>query len=226
MTQLLAERYDKRPWDQRHSWQDDFRTDIPPMQIGDLRIERFEIPEDGFGRLHYQLEGRDPGHGTFTKLIHGDTLWMSDTDAECRDHFEPYRRAKLLDGRGRVLINGLGLGVLLGAILRLGSVREIDVVELNPDIHALVGPWYLARAAEAGVDLRLHLDDAFTIQWPKHTRWDVVWHDIWPTICVDDLAEHARLNRKYGNRTFWQGCWVHDDLLYYRAKERRRYRWW
>lgn len=231
MTVLLTERLADRhiPYEQRKDrplWSDVFRVDIPPAAVGDLQIERFTVDSRSLTNFRYAMDGRGCRDGTYTRLIHNGTLWMSDTDAEVRDHFEPYRRAKLLDGRGRVLINGLGLGVLLHAILPLGSVREIDVVELNPDIVTLVGPWYIARAAEHGVDLRIHLDDAFTIKWPRHTRWDVVWHDIWPTICEDDLDEHSRLQRRYGSRADWQGCWVHDRLLYERRSGRRRSGWW
>jgi spermidine synthase len=62
---------------------------------------------------------------------------MADSEPEMRDHYEAVARA-----RGRVLINGLGLGMVLSAILAKPDVEHVTVVEVEPDVIALVGPHY------------------------------------------------------------------------------------
>lgn len=34
---------------------------------------------------------------------------------------------------------------------------------------------------------------------------------------LDDLEGHACLNRRYGRRVGWQGCWAHEYLLWRRG---------
>jgi len=103
---------------------------------------------------------------------------------------------------GEVLINGLGLGVLVHGLLTLPNVTRIDVVEIDPDVLALVGPHYAK-------DPRVNLieGDAYTYRFPVGARWSVVWHDVWLDICADNLKDVERLKRRYGTRCEWQGAW-------------------
>lgn len=138
----------------------------------------------------------------------GGNLWMSDTSDEYRDHV-----VAIMEARGRVLIHGLGLGCYLAAILTKPEVTHVDVVELDPDVIALVGPYYAHDAR-----VRIHHGDAFTFAWPKGTRWNTVWHDIWADKCTDDLEAHGKLARKFARRCDWQGAWAHEFLLYHRRR--------
>lgn len=202
------------------NWYDSFRVTVPEGTSSDVTIRRFEVERDSLTNLRLQLQGgRQCAPGTYTQLLRRGQIWMSDTTAECRDHWEPYNQAQKLE-HGSMLINGLGLGVLLQGVIPLGNLDVIDVVEIDPDVIKLVGDHYMALAEEHGVQLTIHQDDAYTIQWPKGRRWDLAWHDIWPTLCTDDLEEHGKLNRKYGRRVDWQGCWAHEQLLSYRRRER------
>lgn len=127
---------------------------------------------------------------------------MSDTPAEMRDHLVAVHRA-----RGSVLINGLGLGMYLQAVLAKPEVADVTVVEIAPEVIRLVGPTYASDPR-----LTIVCADAFAYEPPKGKRYQCVWHDIWPDINVDDLAQHARLLRKYGRRADWQGAWLHELL--------------
>lgn len=140
------------------------------------------------------------------RLIVKDTLWMSDSYDEFMDHWDA-----IISARGRVLVNGLGMGCYLRCILSKPEVVHVDVVEKNADVIALISPYF--NQPEYTGRVSIYHGDAFTFNWPKNTRWDFAWHDIWPTICSDDLKEHAKLNRRFGRRTDNQACWKHHTLL-------------
>jgi hypothetical protein len=177
------------------------------------------------------------GHGYEGKL------WMSDSKDEFNDHLPAIEQAS-----GRVLVHGLGLGCYLASILSKPEVTHVDVVEKNADVLSLITPYFSASCPKCGTTARhatthtgicgeemtvstlcggllvqnpritFHHADAYKKQWPKGTRWNFVWHDIWPTICSDDLENHAKLNRKFGHRADVQGAWAHDMLLSLRRR--------
>lgn len=168
---------------------------------GKWTVARFEVSEQEakFAGLRAIFQGGRGSirPGTYTKLVcKGRGIVMSDTPDEMRDHSEPVLRA-----RGHVLINGLGLGMVLTNVLRKPDVTAVTVVEVDPDVIALVGPNY--------TDPRVQIVQACAFNYapPKGVRYGAVWHDIWDTICGDNLPEMTRLKRKYGRRADWQGAW-------------------
>lgn len=193
---------------------------IPPMDADGLTVERFTVERNSLEnmRLLFQPGGRACLPGEYTRLTVDGVLWMSDTTAERRDHWTPVHKADQYPG-GRGLVNGLGLGCVLGAML--DSLAHVDVVESDERVARLIGGWY---QDQYGDRVTVHHADAYTIQWPTGTRWDVAWHDIWPTLCEDNLALMGKLHRRYGRRVAWQGSWGKGLL----ESERRRTRdaWW
>lgn len=193
-----------------------FRATVPEGECDGLEIMKFDTREGQWklDNLRYAMQGRGTAPGIYTMMKTKSTLWMSDTNAEARDHRQPYYKAKEL-GAKRVLINGLGLGCILNAILSLDTVEHVDVVEFDPRVIKLVAPTYAN-------DPRVNIIEADAYvqakNWPVGTHWDVAWHDIWPNINEDNLPEMARLHRSYGRRVTWQGSWAKDIL----ESERRR----
>lgn len=193
---------------------DIMKLDYPEAVDGDWSIERKTVEDDHLGKLRSYLGHRYTPAGTYVGLRHGRTLVMSDVPDEMHDHAEPYFEARRRGGR--VLIHGLGLGMVLKAVLSLPNVEHVDVVELAPEVIRLVGPHFAEAAAGR---LTIHEGDCFQMRWPVGSRWQVVWHDIWNTICEDNLPEMARLHRSFGRRADWQGSWCHELIL----AERRRW---
>lgn len=170
------------------------RVQLPEAVRGEWRIERFKTDMTDFGSL---FRGRAVPLGEeFTRLMRGSTLVMSDTPAEMRDHFEPVFQA-----RGSCLLNGLGIGMVLKAILKKPDITDVTVVELSQDVIDMVAPYYTDSRVE------FVCSDAMDYQPPKGKRYQMVWHDIWDYICSDNLPEMHKLHRKYGRRTDWQGSW-------------------
>jgi hypothetical protein len=174
---------------------------VPIGERGKWRIEKFTITDRGSELATLRSLWQDGRGsicpGTYTKLVcEGRGIVMSDTPDEMRDHADAVRHA-----RGYVLINGLGLGMVLGAILKKPDVERVTVVELDADVIALVGPHYACDRLE------IVNASAFDYEPPRGSRYGAVWHDIWDEICADNLPQMTKLKRKYGRRALWQGCW-------------------
>lgn len=197
---------------------------VPLGVSGQVEVRQFEVGESGSALSFLNGRGRGTPPGTYTGLYRRGHLWMSDTPDERRDHLPFLRRCLHADTR-RVLVNGLGLGAVVGGLLAIESVEHVDVVEIDKDVITLVGPHYAGMAQAAGKTVTVHQGDAYTITWPAGTTWDAAWHDIWPALCTDNLAEMAKLHRRYGRRVGFQDSWGRDWLRRYRAKERRQPRW-
>ncbi|MGI9492498.1 MAG: hypothetical protein ACR2QF_08875 [Geminicoccaceae bacterium] len=184
------------------------QVDIPEGAAGAWTVQRFTISEDDARldqmRCAFTFSGggvrRAVRPGTFTRLMRGRTVVMSDTHAERFDHLEPVRRAT-----GSVLINGLGIGVVLRNVLAKEDVTDVTVIELSPDVISLVAPHY--------DDPRVTIiqSDAMTCKPPKGKRYQVVWHDIWDYICADNLPDMHKLHRRYGRIADWQGSWCRRE---------------
>jgi hypothetical protein len=156
------------------------------------------------------------------ELNHDEMVWqtvMSDTPDEMNDHILP-----ILGARGRILVNGLGLGCVLNCMRMNESVTHVDVVEVSEDVMNLIVPFY-----KADDRIHFHLGSCVDIKWPRNTRWNYAWHDIWSSISDNNLvddneAEHgisyARLHRMFGNRVDAQNSWAFERARMMRTVEK------
>jgi len=188
---------------------DNYKVTVPEGRSGNWAVERFAVSEEdaAFTRIRQAAtQGRERAvpAGAYTRLMLGGEVVMSDTPAEIQDHLEFINRA-----RGRVLVHGLGLGVCLAAALRKPEVDHVTVVEKSSDVLKLVAPHY--RAQHNG-RLTIIKGDAFCWTPPRGSRWNVVWHDVWNTICGDNLDDMRALKARFRKRCHWQGCWSEEWL--------------
>lgn len=204
---------------QRTLNQDLLRNELPchaqPGNAGQWSINTFTISEADarFHNLRAAIKGESETFvtpGTFTRLSRGKTVVMSNTPFEVVTNTDFIRAAK-----GRVLINGLGLGMVVSAILRKPEVTEIVIIEKSPEVIGLVGP---AFAHENRV--RIINADCFEYTPPKGERFDAVWHDIWDTVCADNLPQMRRLERKYKDICDWQESWCKKQCQSFARKTR------
>lgn len=163
---------------------DDFRVSelIPAWEYGSARVE------------HEEFEG-----GVIARLVIGGVVWMGDSLAEYLDHAEVLERA-----HGRVLVNGLGLGCVVKAMLAKPEVESVEVVELNRDVIELIGPFY------ADPRVKVIHADAFMqagYGWAAGDSWDVVWTDILAGWHVTDDAKMELIESMYESRCGWHGIW-------------------
>lgn len=202
-------------------------SDYEPRRVGDWEVYKFEVDDIG-AFLHNNNEfdiGKWIVPGSYTGLLwHGNPdkerfpegqIIMSDTPSEILDHLEFIDRAY-----GRVLINGLGLGMVSHALLREDKescIEHIDIVEYNQEVIDLVGHYF-----KDNPKVTIHHADAFTIEWPADAYWHCVWHDIWYTINPDDYKEQTELIQKYEHCSLWQDAWMRKWLEGFLAWERER----
>ena len=186
------------------------KVDVPDGESGDWKVERFTVSDEDI-KLHNLrcsfkagMGGRVMESGTYTKITRNGKVIMSDTPAEIRDHMEFIYQARKRGGH--VLINGLGLGWALEAILDAPKIKTITVIEKSPDVIDLVGQHYKDKCPKNKYLLIIHAD---ALEWkpPKGNHYEAVWHDIWDNICSDNLPDMHKLHRKYGRRCDWQGSW-------------------
>jgi hypothetical protein len=195
----------------------DVKTDarIPEGESGAYRIEHFTVSPEA-SRMTAIRAWRDEyvPAGDYTRLMRGQTVVMSDTPMELRTNREIIEAA-----HGKVLLNGLGIGMVLRRILDKPEVAHVTVVELSGDVIKLVGPSFAS-------DPRVTIIHANALEYvpPAGERFDAVWHDIWDNICADNLDDMKLLHRRYGRRTAWQASWRRDDCEYqarqWKAQER------
>jgi hypothetical protein len=187
------------------AWYEKWKMNLPVRRYGDWSIIRFTVTEEDerLGRLRaafsFSSGGRYTPAGEYTALKHRGETVMSDVPDEMRDLLEVVRRAK-----GKVLVNGLGLGVVLKALLEKDEVEEVTVIEKELAVIELVGRHFRDKYGDS---VKIIHADAFEYKPPIGVHYDVVWHDIWNDICAKNLTEIHKLHRKYGRRCDWQGSW-------------------
>ena len=189
------------------------KVNVPEGESGSWKVEKFTISEDQSSMSIFRYGSRAPLPGTYTRLLHKGRMVMSDTVAEMRDHAQAVKQAK-----GHVLINGLGIGMVLLNCMEKPKVRRATVIEKSADVIKLVGPHYQAMY---GNRLEIILADALTWAPPKGVKYGMVWHDIWPDICADNLEQMKTLHRRYGRRCDWQGSWSRE-IVEKMVRETRR----
>jgi hypothetical protein len=189
---------------------------VPDGSCGGWRVESFTVSEEDAKKtqLRTAIKGFDEyvSPGTYKRLMRGEVVVMSNTPMEVRTNREFIRRAK-----GNVLINGLGLGMVLTAILRKPEVESVTVIEASSEVIELVAPTFRGDPRVSIVHA-----NAFDYQPAKGKCFDAVWHDIWDYICANNLPEMHKLHRRYARRADWQSSWRRSQCEMLRSRYYRR----
>ena len=98
--------------------------------------------------------------------------------------------------KGHVHINGLGLGVVLLAVLMKPEVESVTVVEKSKDVINLVAPSFAHFK-----NLTIIHDDALTYKPPAKKKFGAVWHDIWNEGTPPEMGKKNGLARIMVTRT-------------------------
>ena len=175
------------------------KISTPDGQVGQWSLSSFSIsPQEAMIANFNKPNIFWVRAGEYRKLCRDKTVVMSNTPMEIKTN-----RVVLRKCGKRNLINGLGMGMALEAMLRVPHVEYVRVIEYSKDVIELVGKTF---ANDPRVEI-IHAD-AFKYSPAKGEKFDFVWHDIWDYITSDNLTEMATLGRKYGkrcggNQEFW-----------------------
>lgn len=200
----------------------DLRVDYLPARIGRWEIRVDDLSEQDVASYNLVSRaqaamGRGNGEpreippGIYRRLIRHDPGYpvtvMSDTPAEIFDMAGPYL-GQTYRPTPRMLINGLGLGILPLALLTYSSIEHIDIVEIDIEVIGLVGQRFFDDPR-----VTIHHADAFTMEWPKGTTWDYAWHDVWDELSADHVKAMDKLHRKYRKVVGDQDSWCRREMM-------------
>lgn len=190
----------------------DYLHDPLPVPIlqgesGDWKIRTFDLTKDEI--MLDNLRAIRNGYpeflvkpGTYTTLTcKGRGVIMSNTPMEVKTNL-PFIKA----AQGKVLINGLGLGMVLRAVLDKPEVKSVTVYEIDSDVIALVSPGFVGDITSGRLIVKQA--NCFDYKPVKGEVYDVAWHDVWDTICADNLPQMDKLTRKWSRRIPVQLCWA------------------
>lgn len=187
----------------RPKWCDRFAVNVPTGVSGSWRVEKFKI--DALASMRTLSNLHPVPVGSYTRLVHAvsgeDVVVMSDTPMEMFQHLRFWKAA-----HGRVLIAGLGLGMIATALLKKPEVESVLVIEKSADVIELVGwPMPDQLPTERKSAFRLQLADIHDYLAESDEKFDCCWLDIWPTISADNLSEMLDLERTARQRVVRAG---------------------
>lgn len=139
----------------------------------------------------------------------GRGVWMSDLPEELNQIHEAVHRAR---PRGRVLVGGLGLGILPAVLRSIADVAEIVVVECSKDVIALCrAPGYRVVRADLYRYLRDErtLFDCYMLDTWTGTGEIAWWREVLPL---------RRLIRRRQGLTPTIHCWA-EDIMWGQVKK-------
>lgn len=129
-------------------------------------------------------------------------VWMSDCPEELCDIAEALHT---FDPRGRVLVGGLGLGVLAKSLAMRGAVESVHVVERSPDVIRLcASPGYTVTCSDLYEYLRT-VDRPFDC-WMLDTWQGTGEGDWWEYV----MPARRIIANRFGRQRVW--CWAEDRM--------------
>lgn len=184
-----------------------------PDACDGMAVEHFTVTKTDSMLASIRGDGYIPP-GEYVRLISRWTVWMSNTPEELRTN-----RSVIMHAHGRILIAGLGLGIILHPIFEKAEVEHVTVLERSPSVIALVEP-SLRDFIAAG---RLTIVEADAWKWDRQgEKFNVIWLDIWAGKNGDVATQQGKLQRRFqhaldrSDHACWMGSWARDECLYYR----------
>lgn len=178
--------------------------DLEPQQFGLWTIQRLEAGGQLISRTERAMHVERCGFPDYTLLrrmteatmhVEGEIV-MEDSASELRKHLPIWMAA-----HGRVLVTGLGLGCVVRGLLAKPEVDQVDVVEIDPGIHRVVGYEFHKNPR-----VRMYLANALEVDF-RDAKFDFAWHDLWVDGPNLQLL-HAQLLIKYRSCCGPQGAWA------------------
>lgn len=168
---------------------------VPAGQSGPWTIERREFAA-------IDMPWPDDPPGLYTVLRH-ETIGMVMADFP---RLVQEMSAILARASGRILIGGLGLGVVVSKVLESQSVTEAVVLEIDQHVADLAWPTYAGDSRAT-----LVIGDALTHDVASLGLFDAAWFDLWPSLNPAYSDERALVRARWTAASAWLGLWG-DDL--------------
>ncbi len=177
---------------------------------GEWCLHPMQMTRDSWEWEYHAGRGYPIPEGFYMGVFQGQpgrgSVWMSDVPPEIWMMWDAIEALRDPSCR-RVLITGLGLGVIVKHALRQPHIQRVDVVELSEDVLRLIRPHYRDRR------LHVHCGDALTIELGPRRTWDFIYHDFWQSITVANLVTMHRVMERYAGHAGRQLCWQHAACI-------------
>ncbi len=172
-------------------------------ESGDWKLKRFTVTPQG-AKMHNLCEAfngqkRFIYPGEYWGLFRNGNIIMSNTPAEIEDHYKFIQKAS-----GKVLVGGLGLGMVLKCLLDKKYVTKVTVIEKSLDVINLVASAY-------NNDPRVEIVNADVFDYKPQEKYDCAWFDIWDNISGEEYPEMKKLHRKYCRWVGWSDSWCRKE---------------
>ena len=173
-------------------------------EIGNFKLEKFEINQDNRSFRCYIPDGK------YIRLLDKSAGWndcvMSDTQMEKKTN-----RDFVMKANGDVFIAGLGIGMIVLPIQEKEDVRSITILEKYPEVIELVG-----NQLPLNEKVKILQGDVFDYEFPKGTKFDTIYFDIWNYVNKDVYEEMKVLKKRYRkykrfateNPNVYMDCWA------------------
>lgn len=184
-------------------------TRVKPHRFGDWVIEEFTVSEDEakFFNMRQAFQGKHSEMitaGKFLRLMQVSTGYtvMSNTPMELKSNEIAFKNA-----RGSVLIAGLGMGMILEAMLTKSEVTHIRIIEADMAIIQYVGNFF---KDDPRVEI-IH-GDIHEYEPASDEQYDYIWIDIWDDIDERNIEQMAELNERFSKHCINMNLWSMDLL--------------
>jgi len=171
-------------------------VNIPEAKIGEFEIRHTVYPAGKKIPISSMRTVMYGGHESKPVVYDHDTRWhelLEDGGVWTSDFpIEQYQQRESLKGfRGKVLIGGLGLGVVVQMLTKYKNVSQIDVVEKSLEVCQLVQPYVGDKRMtvyrmdlydflrDGGVRRDNRYDHAFFDTWTSDSEF-TLYHDVIP----------------------------------------------
>jgi len=181
---------------------------LKPQEFGLWTIKRYFFDENMNAVMQAYFKVR-VGHAYYTALhrltqatLHHDgEVVMEDSMLELKKHLPIF-----MNGRGRILVTGLGLGCVVRGLLAKPEVDHITVVEIDSGIIRVVG-----KEFQGNPRVTIIHEDALTAR--VDGKFDFAWHDIWTEGDEHLQVLHTKLLVRFFDQCGKQGAWNYPKYL-------------
>jgi hypothetical protein len=156
-------------------------TDYPEKEFGGARISRGKYTTGlyhNYGIRGYEFFWVDKPIDITSLEIKGDRgkwkTWMVD-DVPHWWSMQNYAK----NSYGKVLVAGLGLGLVTGELLNNADVESVTVIELNKDVIGLISPLLPKNIGNTRLDIKN--EDFYKFINETHEKFDRIIVDLWVT---------------------------------------------
>lgn len=174
------------------------KSQLPECQYPDFVFERYHL---SLGKISSPAWlSNFPGEYLRFKDAHTGQIWMTDEYCDWVTGVRPVLKA-VEEFSGKVLISGLGIGMLLECLAAQGISKEVTVLEKSSDVIDAVFSKLRLK------DMRVKVVQCDANDFTDYGSHEIVWHDIWID-SAPSLESSKILVDKY--QAAWKWSWSQE----------------